>query len=269
MNEENFTILLSVYHKEKASFLHDCLASIVAQSLQATEVVCVIDGPIDDALERCLQEFRVLLPIKFVRLEKNEGLAEALNQGLQFCSNDLVVRVDTDDICFDDRFEKQISFMNLHPEISASSGQVEEWDENFSILLAKRTLPLDHSDLLTFAKFRSPLSHPATIFRKSKILHVGGYPELYPEDYFLWWKLILNGDKIMNLPDTLVKMRTGVSFYERRGLKFLRGELVLIQYLRRKGVLTAREFLLSATARIMLRTSPRVLKRLAYLKLNR
>lgn len=255
----SITVLMSVYFKEKPEYLAACLQSLAVQRLKADEVVLVEDGPISSDLKAIIERFRESLNIISVPLDENVGLACALNAGLKHCSHDLVARMDTDDIAMPARFEKQVAFMQANSDIAASSGFIEEFNDAGAVL-SQRALPLEHDALVRFAKKRSPLSHPAVIFRKQVVLAVGGYPELYPEDYLLWIKLIQSGYKIANIPDVLVRMRTGDDFITRRGWKFLKGELRIYQYMYKTGFINFFEFFNIVLMKSVLRLSPGFIK---------
>ncbi len=259
----SLSVLMSVYFKEKPEYLKACLLSMVDQTLKADEVVLVQDGPISSDLKAVIERFRESLNIVSVPLDENVGLACALNEGLKHCSHDLVARMDTDDIAVPDRFAKQVAFMQANSDIAASSGFIEEFNDAGDVL-SQRALPLEHDALVRFAKKRSPLSHPAVIFRKHAVLAVGGYPELYPEDYLLWVKLIQAGYKIANVPDVLVRMRTGVDFITRRGWKFLRGELRIYHYMYKTGFINLFEFINIVLMKSVLRLSPGFIKVFLY-----
>lgn len=257
------SVLLSVYNKEKPRYLVACLNSLLEQTFRADEMVLVEDGPISSELSEVIHRFRAGLNIVSIRLPENVGLACALNEGLKHCSYDLVARMDTDDIALPDRFEKQIVFMKANPDIVTSSGFIEEFNDAGDAL-SQRALPLKHDDLVKFAKKRSPLSHPAVIFRKEAVLSVGGYPELYPEDYLLWVKLIQQGFKIANIPDVLVRMRTGEGFITRRGWLFLKGELRIYRYMYKTNFINFFEYIQIVMLKSVLRLSPGVVKLFLY-----
>lgn len=135
------SVLVSVYFKEKPEYLAACLLSLVNQTLKADEVILVEDGPISSALIAEIEKYRDVLNIVSVPLSENVGLARALNDGLKYCSHDLVARMDTDDIALPDRFEKQVAFMQSSPDIAASSGFIEEFND-LGDVLSQRVLPL-------------------------------------------------------------------------------------------------------------------------------
>lgn len=258
-----FSVLMSVYKKEKASHLEDCLNSLERQSLKADEVVLVEDGPIPKELSSTIDKYRTALNIKSVVLKRNEGLAFALNKGLERCSNDIVARMDTDDIACDDRFIRQYSyFTSARP--SVCSGIIEEWDENFSKIMGIRRLPNSHDDIVRFSKTRSPISHPACMYNKKDVLDVGGYPKLYPEDHLLWVKMIQNGSSFSNLNEVLVKMRTGKDFQSRRGWLFLKGQLATYRYMYKSNYIGILDYIKACLIMSFVRLSPTALKLFIY-----
>jgi len=260
----SFSVLMSVYAKENPDYLKECLQSLVEQTLQPSQVVLVEDGPISDTLANIIHSFKDLLNIESVLLEKNIGLGPALNKGLESCYFDLVARMDTDDIAVSDRFQKQVKVMEQYPDISVSSGVVEEWNEDMTKMLHMRHLPLDHESIFKFAKLRCPVSHPAVIYRKSAIQRVGGYPDIYPEDYPLWSNLLQNGFKFKNIPDVLIKMRVGEALVSRRGLDFLKGEIEIFKFQKQIGFINSYELFRNISQRLVLRLSPTLIKRLLY-----
>ena len=260
----SFSVLMSVYAKENPNYLESCLLSLQNQTLKPDEVILVEDGPISSSLKEIIERFRDPLKIISVPLSNNIGLACALNEGLKFCSYDLVARMDTDDIALPERFEKQVSFMVMHPDITASSSFIEELNDEGDVS-SQRILPLDHDELVKFAKKRSPLSHPATIFRKKIIISVGGYPHFRnAQDYALWSLLITKGYRLANLPSVLLRMRTGSDMMGRRGFDFLRREIELLNFQRSIGFLSLKEFLVNFLARSFIRLSPLFIKRWLY-----
>jgi glycosyltransferase involved in cell wall biosynthesis len=259
-----FSVLMSIYANEKPEYVDACLESILGQTLLPTQIVIVEDGPITVELEDAIDKYQKSLNILRVPIKKHVGLAKALNEGFNFCSYDLIARVDADDICESHRFEKQYSFLEKRPEIAALSSGLTEYNENMTKIVKQKFLPIDHEDLIKFSKFRSPLNHPAVMFRKKAIISVGGYPEFFPEDYFLWIKLICNGFKIANLNESLIKMRVGNAVSDRRGWKFLSGELKALSYMRQHRMVNFLEYLLIFSFRLVLRLSPKFLRRFFY-----
>lgn len=260
----SISVLISVYDKEKPEHLHDCLVSLAQQTRQDFEIVLVEDGPLTDSLANVIAEFRSRLTIKSVVLAENSGLAKALNAGLKECRFELIARMDADDVALPLRLEAQYAFMRANPEIAVCSSWIDECDESMEKVLYRKELPTDHADIVAFAKFRNPVSHPVAMYRKDAVLSVNGYPDVFPEDYGLWSLLLLDGFRFANIPQVLLRMRTGASFIERRGFRFLKGELGLLRFQRDIGFLTSFECYRNMFLRTALRLPPKPVRQLLY-----
>lgn len=224
-----FSVLMSLYAKEKVAYLRDCLASLQAQTQPADEIILVFDGPISSELKNEVNLWQVQLPLKVVELPENVGLGKALNEGLKYCSNEWVFRMDTDDICLAHRFEKQLAYIKANPDMVLLGGQVKEFDESFVHEVGIKDVPLDLEAIKKFALVRNPFNHMTVAYKKSIIEQVGGYQHhLYMEDYNLWLRVISKGYKVSNLPDVLVNVRAGNAMYARRkGIEYIRSEFQL------------------------------------------
>lgn len=262
------SVLLSVYKKESPAFLNQALLSIYdEQQFKPNQIVLVKDGPLTSELDEVISTWQVKLGDIFavVALPQNIGLGAALNEGLKHCQYELVARMDTDDVALPERFAKQVEFMNSNPDVAAASATLEDWDEGFQHKQGIRLLPTDSAALANFAKRRSPLSHPLAIFRKSVVLKVGGYPPLRKaQDYALWSLLLSKGYKLANLPDVLLKMRTGNEMLGRRGWDYFKQEYQLFKYQKEIGFLSNFDFVINVLLRGGLRLSPDFVKRWAY-----
>ena len=136
-----FSVLLSLYIKEQPSFLKQSLDSLLSQTLQPAEIVLVKDGPLTPELDAVVSDFtKRCASLKVVALPENRGLGRALNEGLKFCSYDLVARMDTDDIAKPDRFEKQVEVFRRNPNIDVCSAWIDEFVDNQSLLSNKSWL---------------------------------------------------------------------------------------------------------------------------------
>lgn len=214
-----FSVLMSLYEKERPEFLRESLDSVFAQTLQADEVILVEDGPLTVDLYGIIDEYSSKHPeLKAIKCKTNQGLGRALAEGLKHCTNDLVIRMDTDDICKPNRFERQIQFMNKNPELSASGTWIDEFISSPNNVVSQRITVESPEDIAKFARSRNPLNHPSVIFRKSAVESVGGYCH-FPlfEDWYLWIRLIHAGHKLANLPEALLWFRTSPDMFKRRG----------------------------------------------------
>ena len=216
---KKFSVLMSVYYKEEPQFLDLALKSIlIDQTLKPSEVVLVKDGKLTPGLDAVIERYKKNLNI--VELPKNQGLGKALQIGLEKCKYEIVARMDSDDISVDDRFERQIRYLESHPDVTAVGGFIGEFKSDVNEPLRLKKIPITYADILKYAKLRNPMNHVTVCFRKSDILKVGNYmPLQYLEDHYLWARLLAAGKKLENIPEILVCVRIGNGFTARRGSK--------------------------------------------------
>ena len=115
--KQKFSVLLSVFEKDNNNHLSKCLESIWdKQSIKPNEIIIIKDGILDEYKDNLLTKFqnKAKEKIRVISLEKNLGLGNALNVGLNKCNYDIVARMDADDIAMSNRFELQLKFMTTH-----------------------------------------------------------------------------------------------------------------------------------------------------------
>lgn len=231
-NNRDFSVLMSVYLKENSQYLKDSIDSIFNNTVVPSELIIIEDGVLTDDLYLILDKYENIFPsITRVPLKKNVGLGKALNIGLSHCSNEWVFRMDTDDICLTDRFEKQVKFLKENPEVDILSGQVIEFDTTIDNITGNKRVPLAHKDIIQFSKTRNPFNHMAVAYKKSVIESVEGYKHhAYMEDYNLWLRVLAAGYIGANLEDNLVLVRAGEEMIKRRsGKVYLKSEWQLFK----------------------------------------
>lgn len=263
-----YSVLMSVYKKENPVFLKQSIESIQNQTVPTDDFVLVCDGPLTPELDAVLavkqQELGVVLNV--VRLEKNGGLGNALNEGMRHCKNELVARMDSDDIAYPDRCEKQLAIFNTHPEVSVCSGIVEEFSESPDIVDARRVPPETNAEILKFAKMRNPFNHPCVMYKKSAVMAVGSYQDFYLlEDYYLWVRLLIAGYQGYNIQSPILHMRAGDAMYKRRGgWKHATSQVKLFRYMKNRKFIGERQFLESSTIRIGASVAPSWLRKFVF-----
>ncbi|WP_287909461.1 glycosyltransferase [Acinetobacter sp.] len=228
-----FSVLLSLYYKEDPVFFNRCFESLWSnQSIKPFEIILVLDGPIGKDLKHCVIEWSVKIgpTLKIISLEENIGLGKALNEGLKHCSNEWVFRMDTDDICTPDRFEKQVEFINNNQNVVLFGGQVLEFDNEPKDSQVLKEVPTANKEIRKFALKRCPFNHMTVAYKKSVINEVGGYQHhLFMEDYNLWLRVIGSGYTVANLPDIVLYARVGNGMHARRkGLEYIKSEKQLL-----------------------------------------
>ncbi len=215
-----FSVLMSLYIKEKVEYARACFESLLSQTVPATEWVIVEDGPLSEDMYQLIEEYQAKYPglIKRVPLETNKGLGLALAEGIHHCNYDLVARMDTDDIAREDRFEKQLAMFKADSELDICGSHIIEFDGDLSNVLSKRIVPITDEKIKIYQKRRDAFNHMTVMYKKSSVLRAGNYQScLLMEDTLLWVNMILSGAKCVNVDDFLVYARTGAKMFERRG----------------------------------------------------
>ena len=267
----NISVLVSVYLGTKASDLAVCLESLLSQTLPAKEIVVVIDGPLAADTEFCLNQYCGRLPIKLLPFSTNRGLGLALRDGLVACENELIARVDSDDISLPDRFQKQVTFMVQNSTISiVGSALRETYNFRRKSREAIRKVP-KNSDLSRRNRIRNPLNHPTVMYRKSHVISCGNYENCHLfEDYLLWAKIIQNGYKVANLCEPLVETIVNDEYFDRRGgTKYIAYEITLCKRLLDLKYFSKTDALIFLFTRIPLRLIPSRCRKFIYLTLLR
>ena len=262
----NLSVLMSVYGKELASNLCQCLDSLAAQSLPADEVVIVEDGPLTPALKATIDAYRRLLPIVSLRLPENIGLGAALRVGLYACRGSYVARMDSDDISLPERFAKQVEFLNANPAVDVVGGAIAEFQQDCSAPDSIRLLPASGSAIRRLARSRTPMNHVTVVFRKASVVAAGNYESCRGfEDYHLWARMLALGYRLHNLQDVLVYVRCGKGMSRRRGgLAYLWTEVSFQSFLRKMGLLDMAGSLLNILTRGPVRLAPNALRAVLY-----
>ncbi len=253
-----FSVLCSLYFKEHPSYLEQCFESLAWQKLPADEIIIVHDGPLTEELYTVLSHWKTKLPIKEIILEKNVGLGEALNIGLQYCNFELVARVDTDDVNHPDRFQQQINFLEKNHNISAISAHITEFEVDYKEPLRMKKVPTGIENIKKYILQRNPMNHMATVFRKSDVIDSGGYKHLlFMEDYYLWLRMIAKGYSLDNIHDILVSARVGDGMIKRRrGIAYAKSELMLMKEIYKLKLTKNLDVFIYFTIRTLLRLIP-------------
>lgn len=250
----NFSVLIPIYHKENAVFFKSALDSIWGgQTLKPNEVVIVRDGPLNDELDRVIEDFSMIAPVREVCLPVNKGLGVALCEGVKACSYPLIARMDSDDIARQDRFEKQIPIFIENPHVDLVGSNIAEFMADFDQFNSYRTLPENHEQIVAFSKRRNPINHMTAVFRKEAVLNAGNYQECKGyEDYYLWARMILNGSLCYNLQENLIFARIGNGMLSRRqGFVFFIEEIKFQHALRVIGFLSRFQYLTNLLLRAL------------------
>lgn len=254
---KNFSVCTSVYKNDKPGFVRVALDSmLVHQSVKPDEVVLVQDGPVPEELSLLLSEYEDKYSdvMHIIRLEKNGGLGNALRLGMEIARYDIIARMDSDDICLPDRFEKQLAYMEAHPDCDIVGGQITEFIDTSSNIVGKREVPCSNKEIYYYMRSRCALNHPTVMFKKEAVLKAGNYQDwFWNEDYYMWIRMMENGCVFANLPDVLVNMRSGLDQYGRRGgKKYFDSEIGIKKLMLEKGMITRKEYFINYIQRFII-----------------
>ncbi|RHO00232.1 glycosyltransferase [Clostridium sp. AM22-16AC] len=211
---------------------------------------------------------------RVVRLPENGGLGKALNEGLKYCSCEWIARMDTDDLSTPDRCEKQLKFLEEHPEVDVVSGTIAEFQGDAldgktaeTAVISYKTVPETQKEIAAYIKQRNPINHPCVMLRKSRVESAGGY-QLCPyfEDYDLWVRMYKNHAVFANLPDTLLYMRINGMHQRRGGIRYAKCVIDFRMKMYRNRVITFGEFLPMTVVRVLVSLMPNSLRRFLYEK---
>lgn len=215
--------LMSIYRGTPAGELRAALDSLLAQTRPADEIVLVYDGPVSGEVSEAVRGYvdKPGARARVVELPDNRGLGPALQAGLETITSDYVLRLDTDDIAYPERLEKQLEFMEAHPEVAALGTAVTEFQDESELgdpaSLRVRALPTTHEEIARYALTNSPLNHPSVMLRTADVTAAGGYRGVhFMEDYDLWARLIASGRRLHNLPEPLTHFRVSPAQFARR-----------------------------------------------------
>lgn len=278
----SFSLLMAVYQGDHLSYLRRAIESgTVGQRLPPSQLVIVRDGPVSAGIDAYLNVLpRTLIEsfracgrpadapeVVVVPLERNHGLAYALNVGLAHCSHGIVARADSDDISLPERFATMLPLFAGPDAPDAAGSAIREFTDDERQPGLVRTLPQGGERLGRFARLQSPLHHPSIVFRKDSVLAAGGYPEGAGrfEDYLLWERMLLRGACLRNVPEALVLYRIDAGAYRRRGgMEMFREELRLQRRFREDGFTTWSQYVRNVVVRACYRLVPESARRGAY-----
>ena len=125
--------------------------------------------------------------------------------GVKACKNELIARMDSDDISIKERCEKQLKKFQEDPELDLIGSSIAEFIDTTNNVQAYRVLPESDEEIKKFIKRRNPFGHPSVMFKKSKLLEAGNYRSYYLcEDYDMWIRMVEKDAKCYNFKDILV-----------------------------------------------------------------
>lgn len=192
--------------------------SMLKQTVKTNDFVLIVDGPLTCAQEKMIAEYeRKNECFRVIRLKRNVGLGKALAIGVDVCKNEMIARMDNDDIALPNRCEKQLNFFKQRLELDVLGTNVIEFEKNPKQKKYVKKMPITSQDVKKYAKLRNPINHSSVMFKKSSIIDAGNYSSMRTnQDVELWVRMINKGFVIENMPEELVYFRMDKDTYQRR-----------------------------------------------------
>ncbi len=268
-----YSVLMSLYAKEKPEYLGPAIDSMLNQTVKPDEIIIVEDGPLTQELYAILDDYAAKYPdvIKRVKSEGNIGLGLALNLGIKECRNELVARMDTDDIAKPDRCEKQLKVFSQDEELAIVGAYVDEFYNSPDEVVSTRAVPLKHKDIYNFAKKRSAFNHPVVMYKSSKVLENNGYSSLRRnQDVDLFGRMLFAGCKAENIGEALLYFRSNDDLAKRRkSWQNTKSYIDTIKRFHKMGYSSLIDYIMVATAQTVMFLMPVKLQHFIYKKFLR
>ena len=216
----SISVLMSVYKSEEPLYLDRAMKSIWDdQTLKPNEIILIEDGPLGEELQKVIDNWKERLSDRLILLsnETNLGLTKSLNKGLKYVNSEYIARMDSDDISDPLRFERQVLYLESHPEIDVLGGSLQEFnDENPNLNI--RHYPCTPELCRKYIVKASPLAHPTVMMRKRIFDNGITYNERYrtSQDIALWFDILSKGYRISNIPEVTIYFRRDDSVFKRR-----------------------------------------------------
>ena len=234
-----FSVSMCVYSEDNPKDFKIAVDSILNQTVEPTEVVIVVDGPVPECLNNIIEKYEQNPIVNVIRLKTNQGHGNARRVGLDACKHEYVALMDADDISVSDRFEKQIKVFEADSSLSVVGGNINEFIKTTENVVGRRIVPEKDIDIKEYMKKRCPMNQVTVMFNKKDVNSVGSFIDWYcEEDYYLWLRLGLVGKSFYNIQENLVNVRVGNEMYQRRGgWKYFKSEAKLQGFMREKKLL--------------------------------
>lgn len=216
---EKYSVLMAVYSKDSPDELKQSIESMLSQTVVCDQFVIVQDGPIGEELNKVIDDYVSNCPDLFtlVKLEKNYGLGIALDEGLSACRNDLVARMDADDISLPERCEKLLKLFEENPNLAIAGTNIDEFYDDPTKIVSSRIVPYDYDSIRKFIRRRSPFNHPTVMFRKSEVIRCGGYGKMKrKQDFDLFARMLNMNCYALNINESLLLFRSNENNFKRR-----------------------------------------------------
>jgi glycosyltransferase involved in cell wall biosynthesis len=253
MENQKFSVSMCVYGKDNPAWFETAVESILNQTAKPDEVVLVVDGPVPDALNQIIEKYEALDFFRIIRFAENQGHGNARRAGLEACTHELVALMDADDISRPERFEKQLARFCEDPALSIVGGNIAEFIDTPENAVGFRIVPNADEEIKAYMKKRCPFNQVTVMFKKNDVQAVGGYIDwFWEEDYYIWLRMYLGGQRFANVDGVLVDVRVGKEMYQRRGgMKYFKSEAKLQKFMRKNKIIGFGTYFMNVTKRLI------------------
>ena len=274
MQNLKYTVLMSVYYKEKPEYLSLSIESMLNQTVKPDEFIIVKDGPLTTELDEVINNFVTAYPKMFniIVNETNLGLGPALAKGIENSKNELIARMDSDDYVVSTRCEKQLEKFREDPKLGMVGSYEAEFVDTVDNVISIHRVPSENDEIERFMHRRCSVLHPTVMYKKSAVLKSGNYQSvLLYEDYDLFARMVLEYHiKSYNIPEPLYYIRTSEDFFKRRGgIKYAKTVLKFKWRQYRKGYMSSMDFCISGLGQAFVCVLPNSLRKSFYMKFLR
>lgn len=195
------SVIMPVYNGEK--YLAEAIESILDQTYKNFEFIIINDGSIDDT-EKIILEFKKKdQRVKYISLDNNSGISEALNRGIKLATGEYIARMDCDDFSTETRFSEQIEYLTNNPNVDVLGSYFCLFYED------KKDCRIVPAYALDIYNGKPPVHHPTCMLKRKIFIEYGHYNSEFnnAEDVELWFRWFSQGVKFSNLPKVLYQKR--------------------------------------------------------------
>lgn len=270
-NYPKYSVLMTVYSKEKAEFLREAIDSMLNQTVKPTEFVLVEDGPLTEELYAAIAEYKKNPILKIITLKENQGSGPASAAGVLACTKEWIARLDSDDYSVPERIEKQFDAYLSDRELQVIGANIIEIETDNPKNQQEVILPEKDAEIRKFTGRRCPFRTSAILFKREAVMKAGNYRAFHRvEDYDMFARLVASNVKCENVQEFLTYMRIDKDYYKRRGgMKLAKSIVKLKKEIRKLGLANIKDWIISVPIQVVVCLMPNNMRDLFYRKVLR
>lgn len=207
---QKYSFLMSVYVKDNPEYLIQSIDSMINQTIRPDEIIIVEDGPLNSELYSILESYNLKFPGLFtlIQNEKNMGLGFSLNVGIAHARNEILARMDSDDISEINRCEMQLQEFDNNPSLDIVGTSTCAFFDDPNEIVSENHMPTTFEEIYERGKRHAPFAHVSVMYRKSTVEKYGGYGNYRrAQDADLFGRMLYGGCNCINIDKILVKVR--------------------------------------------------------------